>query len=132
MPESGTTGGSGSSTGAGTTGGSSGGTTGGTSGTTGGDTWASWASPDFFQTYCTSCHSAGGQGDPSGSNLDWTNLSDVRSNGNTIRCGVAVAQDPSWNCPGSVAAEQFPIGNGPHPADAERERLVSWIDAGMP
>jgi len=128
--------GTGSSSGGGTSGGSgggtSGGTTGGSSGTTGGDTWTSWASPDFFQTYCVSCHTAGGAGDPSGTNLDWTSYADVQLNANDIRCGVAVLQDPSWQCPNSIAAKQFPIGSGPKPSDVERDRLVSWIDAGVP
>ncbi len=127
--------GAGSSTGtSGTTtggGNSGGGTTG--SGTTGGaDTFTTWASPDFFQLYCVSCHSAGHEGDPSGSNLDWTTFSDVQLNSNDIRCGVAVTQDPSWQCPSSIVAEQFPIGNGPHPSDLDRIRLVAWINAGAP
>ena len=121
----------GGSTGGGTTGATSGGSsTGG--GTTGGDTWTSWASPDFFQAYCTSCHSAGGQGDPSGSGYDWTQYADVQTDANLIRCGVAVTQDPAWHCPSAIAAKQFPIGNGPHPSDADRDRLVGWIDAGLP
>lgn len=116
----------GGSTGGGTSGGAS------SSGTTGGgaDTWTNWASPDFFQSYCVSCHTPGGQGDPSGSNLDFTQYANVATNAATIRCGVAVTQDAAWNC--TVAAEQFPIGSGPHPTAPERDRLVAWIDAGMP
>jgi hypothetical protein len=125
--------GGGSSSGNGATGGGTGGgstsTGGGTSGG-GVDTWTNWASPDFFQSYCVSCHTPGGQGDPSGANLDFTQYADVAANGATIRCGVAVTQDAAWNC--TVAAEQFPIGSGPHPTAPERDRLVAWIDAGMP
>ncbi|HUB05880.1 MAG TPA: hypothetical protein VMB50_02705 [Myxococcales bacterium] len=126
---------SGGSTGGGASGGATGGGTSGgstSSGTTGGggDTWTNWASPDFFQSYCVSCHTPGGQGDPSGSNLDFTQYANVATNAATIRCGVAVTQDAAWNC--TVAAEQFPIGSGPHPTAPERDRLVAWIDAGMP
>jgi hypothetical protein len=121
-----------SSSGSGSSGGgTSGGTTTG-SATTGGDTFTNWASPGFFKLYCVSCHSAGGQGDPSGSNLDWTSYPDVQLNANDIRCGVALAQDPSWNCPNSISAKQFPIGDGPKPSDVDRIRLVGWIDAGTP
>jgi hypothetical protein len=49
-----------------------------------------------------------------------------------MRCGVAVTQDPSWNCSPSIAAKQFPIGNGAKPSDAERDRIVAWITAGEP
>jgi hypothetical protein len=125
----------GSSSGSGSTGGTTGGSTGSSNGGTttgaGPDTWTNWASPDFFKLYCVSCHSSGGEGDPSGTNLDWTSYADVQMNANDIRCGVALAQDPSWNCPGSIVAKQFPIGSGPKPSDTERTRLVSWIDAGV-
>jgi hypothetical protein len=124
---------SGSSSGGSTGGGTSGGTNTGTGTTGGGDTWTSWASPDFFKLYCISCHVAGNdEADPPGSNLDWTIYSDVQMNANDIRCGVAVVQDPSWNCPSSIVAKQFPIGNGPKPSDVDRDRLVSWIAAGTP
>ena len=116
----------------GSTGTSSGTTSGGGAGSTGGDTWTNWASPTFFQAYCTSCHSAGGEGDPASSGYDWTQYADVVTDANLIRCGVAVVQDPAWHCPDTIVAEQFPIGNGPHPSDADRDRLVSWIDAGLP
>jgi hypothetical protein len=121
-------------------GGSSGGSSGGattTGGTSGGDTWSSWASPDLFQPYCVSCHKPGGEGDPSGG-LDFTQFSDVSTNAALIRCGVAVSQDPSWNCgsigPGgsSIGREQFPIGTGAKPSATDRTRLVAWIDAGLP
>ena len=132
---------------AGTTGGdaSSGGTSGGVTtgggagsagtssgGTGGGDTWSTWASPDFFQLYCIGCHSPDGQGDPSGG-LDFNKYQDVSTNAALIRCGVAVAQDPSWNCGQySIVAEQFPIGSGAEPTSTDRTRLVAWIDAGLP
>lgn len=96
------------------------------------DTWTGWANADFFQRYCTSCHTPGGQGDPSGSGLDFTLYADVAAKSALIRCGTAVAQDPSWGCGSFPPAKQFPVGSGPKPTDAERNRLVAWIDAGFP
>jgi hypothetical protein len=97
-----------------------------------GDTWSSWASADFFAMYCTSCHTPGQAGDPSGANLDFTQYAQVAAKAHDIRCGTAVTQDPSWGCSASPVAKQFPVGNGPKPTDAERNRLVAWIDAGYP
>lgn len=95
-----------------------------------GDTWASWAQ-GFFTTYCIECHSAS---DPKG--LNFTMQSIVVANKDTIRCGVSVMQDPSWNCAAFPPAKQFPIsdmaGTNPKPSDAERNRAVAWIDAGCP
>jgi hypothetical protein len=60
----------------------------------------------------------------------------VTANKDTIRCGVSVQQDPSWNCAASLPAKQFPISDSsmtnPKPTDAERDRAVAWIDAGCP
>jgi hypothetical protein len=60
----------------------------------------------------------------------------VVSNKDVIRCGVCVQQDPAWNCPASPPAEQFPIsdqaGTNPKPSNADRDRVVAWIDAGCP
>jgi hypothetical protein len=111
----------------------------GGSGTT--DTWCNYAS-GFFQTYCISCHYPGGEGNPSGTSLDFNLYSDVSTNSATIRCGVAPSQDPSWNC--TVPLKQFPLPNTPcmngattscvrqYPTDQERSRLVNWINAGAP
>jgi len=90
------------------------------------DTWTSYAQ-GFFTTYCTSCHDAK---DPTG--LDFTIQADVENEKLAIRCGVAVAQDPSWSCGATPTPKQFPIGTGPKPSDAERTRLVAWITAGSP
>jgi mono/diheme cytochrome c family protein len=95
------------------------------------DTWTNWASADFFSVYCTSCHQPGQEGDPSGANLDFRTYPDVQSNADLIRCGVSVAQDPSWHCAASPPAKQFPIGPGPFPSDADRDRAVAWISAGF-
>jgi hypothetical protein len=93
-----------------------------------GDTWGSYAM-GFFQTYCVSCHSPTG-GDPGDKNF--TQYTSVVKYSALIRCGVCTSQQPDWNCPSNIQAEQFPIGNGPKPQAAERDRLVAWIDAGLP
>ncbi len=87
----------------------------------GGDTWNSFAK-GFFESYCTACHDT--------SPKDFHTLADVRAWSAEIRCGVsAVALD---GCGAVAPPGQFPVGTGPHPSDAERARLVAWIDAGMP
>lgn len=87
----------------------------------GGDTWGSFAE-GFFATYCVSCHDT--------SPKDFRQIEDVRAWADTIRCGVSdVALE---GCGSTPPPRQFPVGTGPHPSDAERERLVAWIDAGMP
>jgi hypothetical protein len=92
------------------------------------DTWSSWAL-GFFSTYCVECHNAA---DPKGLNFGVQSI--VAANRDTIKCGVCVAQQPSWNCPASPPAEQFPIsdssGSNPKPSDADRDRVVDWILAG--
>jgi len=94
------------------------------------DTWANWAQ-GFFTRYCVECH---GATNPDG--LDFGVQATVIANKSTIRCGVCVQQDPAWGCPASPPAEQFPIsdstGTNPKPSDAERDRVVAWIDAGCP
>lgn len=92
----------------------------------GADTWSTYAER-FFMTYCTACHDAQ---DPTG--RDYTQQAIVAKDRSVMRCGVAAMQDPSWNCAASPAARQFPIGSGPKPSDAERARIVAWIDAGEP
>jgi hypothetical protein len=90
------------------------------------DTWANYVA-GFFLTYCTSCH---GPSDPTG--RDYHVAANVAKDKLVMRCGVAAVQDPSWNCAASPRAKQFPIGTGPHPSDAERDRIVAWISAGEP
>ncbi len=94
------------------------------------DTWASWAQ-GFFTKYCVECHAAGNS-----AGLDFGQQAIVVTNADTIRCGVCVTQDPAWNCPSNLPAKQFPIsdkaGTNPKPTDAERDRVVAWIDAGAP
>ena len=90
------------------------------------DTWENYAR-NFFATYCTSCH---GPQDPTA--RDYNIQANVAKDRAAMRCGVASTQDPAWNCGPSPVARQFPIGNGPKPSDAERARIVAWIDAGDP
>jgi hypothetical protein len=94
------------------------------------DTWDNWGQ-GFFTKYCVECH---GVSDPTG--LDFGTQATVVANKSAIRCGVCVAQDPSWGCPASPPAKQFPIndtaGTNPKPTDEERDRVVAWIEAGCP
>jgi hypothetical protein len=94
------------------------------------DTWDNWAE-GFFTKYCVECH---GASNPDG--LDFGVQATVVTNKDVIRCGVCVQQDPSWGCPASPPAEQFPIsdstGSNPKPTPEERDRVVAWIDAGCP
>jgi hypothetical protein len=108
-------------------------TTNGTPGDSGGpdgiasaDTWVGYAA-GFFHTYCTSCHSA-----QDSTGRDYTIEANVAKEKDVMRCGVTATQDPAWNCGASPVARQFPIGSGPKPSDAERARIVAWIDAGEP
>jgi hypothetical protein len=98
------------------------------SGDAGGDTWASFAQ-GFFSTYCVECHDAAK--DPS---RDYTKLTDVMADAALIRCGVAATQQSG--CGATPAPKQFPIsdatGTNPKPTDAERARIVAWIEAGLP
>jgi cytochrome c551/c552 len=90
------------------------------------DTWASYAE-GFFQQYCVSCHDAS---DTTG--RDYTVAANVAKDHDAMRCGVAATQDPTWQCASLPTAKQFPIGSGPKPSDAERARIVAWINAGEP
>lgn len=85
------------------------------------DTWESFAA-EFFVSYCVECHDSPPR--------DFTNRDDVATNADTIRCGVAT--EVLDGCGAWPPPEQFPVGSGPAPTADERERLVAWIDAGMP
>jgi hypothetical protein len=90
-----------------------------------GDTWTSWAK-GFFAQYCTSCHGPSGSATP-----DFSVLANVVNDSAKIRCGVAsTLQSGCGSSP--YPPKQFPIGNGPKPTDAERARVVAWIEAGLP
>jgi hypothetical protein len=94
------------------------------------DTWSTWAQ-GFVTKYCVECHNPS---DPTG--RDYNSQMLVVRDKLVIRCGVAAAQDPSWACAKFPPARQFPItdmaGTNPKPTDAERGRLVAWINAGCP
>src|SRR5258708_5144799 len=90
------------------------------------DTWNNYAA-GFFVTYGNSCHNGR---DTTG--RDFSVQATVAANHTAMRCGVAAVQDPSWSCAASPVAKQFPVGPGPKPTDAERDRIVAWITAGEP
>ncbi len=87
-----------------------------------GDTWTSYAQ-GFFSTYCVPCHAA----DPP---RDYRTIDNVRRDAAEIRCGVTPTA--LSDCTGFPPPKQFPVGTGPKPADTERQRIVDWIDAGLP
>ena len=90
-------------------------------------TWTNFGQ-QFFQSYCVSCHSPGGQA----SQQDFNQFAIVKANAANIRCGTApVGMLPS-GCSGNPSAGQFPIGTGPKPSDTERTTLLGWIDNGAP
>jgi hypothetical protein len=102
------------------------------SGGASGDTWSNFAE-GFFATYCVECHDAN---DPSTPPRDYTKYADVKTDAPTIRCGVAPVK-LTTGCDASFPPpKQFPIsdakGTNPKPSDAERDRLVLWIQAGLP
>jgi hypothetical protein len=85
----------------------------------------------FMATYCVSCHNADNAGDAT---RDYTMLAAVQNEAEDIACGLAKSQE-DWTargCGGGPNARQFPAGNGAMPEDADRDRLIAWIDAGMP
>ncbi len=111
-------------------GGAAGSASGGAAGEGGasGDTWSSYAQ-GFFQTYCVECHGAGN------TQRDYTTIHDVLRDQLEIRCGVASTK--LVDCVASFPPQkQFPIDNAsktnPKPTDAERDRLVQWLEAGAP
>jgi hypothetical protein len=126
-------GGMGGSAGAGGSGGTGGrdaspppGDTGGTSA----DTWESFAKA-FMATYCASCHNDDNRGVAT---RDYRMLANVVREKTAIACGTAKSMT-DWSargCTGSPPARQFPVGTGAKPTDAERDRLLKWIDAGTP
>jgi hypothetical protein len=95
------------------------------------DTWTGFAR-DFMARYCVRCHNDDMTGDV------WRNyrlLSSVAAEKVVIGCGLAKssAVRDLRGCPSSAPpARQFPVGDGPKPTDAERERMLSWIDGDMP
>ncbi len=103
------------------------GTSGSTSTGAGADTWDNFAM-GFMETYCWECH---GAGDPL---RDYTTLAGVQQESAEIRCGVTATS--LADCSGFPPPNQFPIdnaaGDNPKPTVDERDRLVAWIEAGLP
>lgn len=91
-----------------------------------GDTYSNYAMA-FVATYCIECHGAG-------KTHDFTTYAGIKAAAPLIRCGVAPILESG--CSGSPAPKQFPIddamGTNPKPTDADRARMVAWIDAGLP
>jgi hypothetical protein len=87
------------------------------------DTWESWALPHFFEVYCNDCH-------PGASPRDFSDYDVVLANEEHIRCGVAPEALPE--CDHHIEPGHLPIGDGPHPGEEERWRLVAWMQAGAP
>ena len=97
-------------------------------------TWDGWAGA-FVQDYCVQCHNPASPCSNGTCHAlpDFRQQATVAGLAPAIRCGVATAQDPAWDC-GSVAPEQFPVSGGGNamPTDEQRAALVAWIDAGCP
>jgi hypothetical protein len=93
------------------------------------DTWETFAKA-FFTTYCVACHDDDKKG---AATRDYHLLANVMKEKAEIACGVATPAE--WTrlaCKAFPPARQFPVGGGPKPTDADRERLVRWIDSGTP
>ena len=90
-----------------------------------GDTWSSFAM-GFFATYCVECHQTDAPG-----RRDYRTIDHVRRDMARVRCGVAPESMPASGCV-SPPAGMFPVGDGPFPSDMERQRIVAFIDDGLP
>jgi hypothetical protein len=102
------------------------------------DTWNSFGKT-FFATYCVECHNATIPDASADPKQNFNIYSDVTGFDKTIRCGVAPAGQLQSGCPTDGAFPppgQFPIsdakGTNPKPSDAERLRIIAWINAGAP
>lgn len=92
------------------------------------DSWDSYAK-GFMTTYCVSCHDDDKQGSAT---RDYHMLGAVKAESSEIACGLTKSM-VDWTargCSGFPPARQFPVGNGAKPSDAERDRLIQWIDGG--
>ena len=91
------------------------------------DTWTTYAQ-GFFKTYCVECHSS------TSTTRKYDSIADVKRDKDLIRCGVAPTKLSGCTTT-SPAPRQFPINNAtktnPKPTDADRSRLVAWIDGGL-
>jgi hypothetical protein len=102
----------------------------GAGGATGTDTWDNYAM-GFFQSFCVSCHNDDNSGVAT---RNYHMLANVMKEKSEIACGVSksTADWTARGCKGFPPARQFPVGNGAKPTDAERDRVIKWIDAGTP
>ncbi len=89
------------------------------------DTYGNFAQ-GFFTTYCVPCHSATSTDQA----RDYSSMADITRDHAEIACGVATTK--LAGCASFPPPRQFPIGTGAKPTDTERDRLVAWIQAGMP
>ena len=95
------------------------------------DTWNNFAKA-FCATYCVECHNATTPDPSMDPDQDFNIYANVKSFTSKIRCGVAPAGQLQSGCPGDGAFPppgQFPAGP-PYPDDAERLRMIAWINAG--
>jgi hypothetical protein len=84
----------------------------------------------FFLTYCVRCHNAGTV-DMGTSGRDYNQYSQIHRDAAIIACGVYPGPAPLAGCMGFPPPRQFPIAD-PRPTDDERNRLVLWIQDGLP
>ncbi|MBK7579396.1 MAG: hypothetical protein IPI67_04235 [Myxococcales bacterium] len=117
-------GGAGGSAAAGSGGSTGSGGSAGVAGAAGADTWDNFAK-GFFEKYCWECHGAGDA-------RDYSLLASVINDQDKIACGVATTK--LSGCGSFPPPKQFPIDNAsksnPKPTDAERDRLIAWLQAG--
>lgn len=94
------------------------------------DTWDTFAK-GFFSAYCVACHNDDNKGVAT---RDYHVMANVVKEKVEIGCGVAKspADATKRGCSGFPPARQFPVGTGPKPSDADRDRLLRWIDSGTP
>lgn len=91
------------------------------------DGWETFAK-DFMAKYCVECHAA------ASATRNYTTIDHVKRDLVKIKCGVASTK--LAGCGTFPPPKQFPIDNAgktnPKPTDAERARLVAWLEAGTP
>jgi hypothetical protein len=101
------------------------------------DTWTNFAS-GFVSTYCVECHNTTVPDPSTYPNQNFNLYADVDGLVLEIRCGVSPAGMVQSGCPtsGFPPPGQFPAkdskGTNPMPSDADRLRMIAWINAGAP
>jgi hypothetical protein len=104
-------------------------------------TWTNFAEA-FTKTYCIECHNATDPDPtvPMYANQNFNLYADVVDHAKEARCGVSPSGVYQSGCPTAAQIDdgafpppgQFPAGTGPHPTDAERLRMIEWINNGTP